>query len=507
MTLIDSLQLGFATVLQVDNLFYVFLGVLLGQAVGVLPGIGAMTAISLLLPLTFYLDPTQSLIMLAGIYYGSQYGGAIASILLKLPGTPTALITCLDGYPMAQKGQARKALQIAAFASLIGSVFGMVIVSIGALPVSRFALSFGAPEYFALILLGLVGASVVSTGKPMRAIAMTILGILLGFIGTDINTGVYRFVAHDAFADGISLMAMAMGIFGVAEILGNIGVSGKAAKIERSSGIFDIFPKRKDLKGFPAATARGSVIGSVFGALPGTGAAIATFVSYAVEARIGKRPEEFGTGRTEGLAGPESANNAASITAFIPTLTLGIPGDPVMALMLGAMIINGITPGPTVVTENPELFWGVIASFVVGNLMLVLLNLPLIRLWVKFLTIPYWALYPAVLVFLMVGVYSFRNNIVDVYTTLAFGVLGVMMARLKFPAPPLLLGFILGPMLEEHLRRTMLLYDGDLSVFFTRPLSGVFMAWTILLLLLPVFAALTRRRRAKTGETTTILED
>ncbi|BCH27739.1 tripartite tricarboxylate transporter permease [Mesorhizobium sp. L-8-3] len=491
MDLLSGLELGLVTALQPSNLLYAFVGVILGQAIGVLPGIGAMTAISLLLPITFYLGPTQSLIMLGGIYYGSQYGGAIASILLRVPGTPTAIVTCLEGYPMARRGEAGKALKLSAIASFFGSTVGMVIVLLGALPLARFALNFTAAEYFSIMLLGLVGASVMCSGSAVRALSMTVLGLLLGLVGTDVNTGVYRFVPHDAFADGISMVAMAMGIFGVAELLNNVGAASKAFVDPNGLGRSTAFSWR-ELRRLSRAAWRGSLIGSVLGALPGTGAAIATFISYAAERRISKHPEEFGSGRPEGLVAPEAANNAGAITAFIPTLTLGIPGDPVMALMLGAMIINGVTPGPGVITEHPELFWGVIVSFLIGNLILLVLNLPLIRLWVRFLSIPYWALYPIVLICLVVGVYSFRNSIADVYTTLAFGLIGVLMARLSFPPAPLLLGFILGPMLEENLRRAMLLYDGDLTIFFTRPLSAVFMVATLALLAIPAVAALRR---------------
>jgi putative tricarboxylic transport membrane protein len=500
MDLLSGLQLGFVTALQPSNLMFAFIGVLVGQAIGVIPGIGAMTAIAMLLPLTFYLDPTESMIMLAGIYYGSQYGGAIVSILLSLPGTPTAVVTCFEGYPMARKGGAAKALRLAALASLFGSIVGIVIVAAGALPLSRFALSFGAVEYFALMMLGLIASSVVSSGAPLPAVAMSVLGILLGLVGTDINTGTYRFVLTNDFADGISMMALAMGVFGAAEILNGIGVQGKVEPSAMRLGWRAMLPTKAEMRGFFGPAWRGSLIGSLFGALPGTGGTVSTFISYGVEQRLGRKSGPFGTGRPEGLIAPEAANNAGSITTFIPTMTLGIPGDAIMALMLGALIINGITPGPAVITENPSLFWGLIASFVVGNVMLVVLNLPLVGLWVKFLSIPYWALYPGVMVCIAVGVYTFRNSVMDIYVATAFCLIGVLMRQQNYPAAPLLLGFILGPMLEENLRRAMLLHDGDLTVFLLHPISAVCLGLTALVLLLPLAGVLLSRLRTARGQ-------
>lgn len=495
MGLLASLQLGFETALAPSVLIYSFAGVLMGQIVGVLPGVGAMTAISLLLPVTFYLDPTQSLVMLAGIYYGSQYGGSIASILLRLPGTPASVVTCIDGYPMAQAGRAGVALFLASVASLFGSVVGIAILIAGALPLSRLALQFGAPEYFSLVLMGIIGASVVSSGSVSRAVAMVFLGILLGLVGADVNSGAYRYVLVDEMADGISLVAVAMGLFGVTEVIASVGKLIGQGQSRPLLKLHDLLPTRAEMRLFPKPAMRGALIGSAFGTLPGTGAAIASFVSYALEKRISRHPERFGKGQPEGIIAPEASNNAAAITGFIPTLTLGIPGDSVMALMMGAMVINGIVPGPTVVTDHPTLFWGVIASFFVGNVLLVMINLPLIRLWVRFLSIPYWALYPGVLVFVSVGVYSYRNSVIDVYTTLAFSLIGTALNRLNYPAPPLLLGFILGPMMEEYFRRSLLLYDGDITVFITRPLSGAFIAITALMLFSPALSALIRRVR------------
>ncbi len=494
MDLLSALQLGMSTALAPQNLVYSFLGVILGQIVGVLPGLGAMTAISLLLPVTYYLDPTQSMIMLAGIYYGSQYGGSIASILLSIPGTPSSVITCLEGYPMARKGRAGAALFLASTASLFGSIVGVTLLVAAALPLSQFAVEFGATEYFSLVLMGLIGASVISNGSALRALAMMVLGILFGLVGSDVNTGAYRFVITPEFADGISLIAVAMGMFGVAEILNSVG-SARKERITQVIEWSDLLPKRDEVRGFAGAASRGSALGAAFGALPGTGAAIASFVAYAAEKRISRTPEKFGTGEPAGLVAPEASNNAASITGFIPTLALGIPGDAVMALMLGGLIINGIVPGPGVVTEHPALFWGVIASFIVGNVILVMINLPLIKLWVRFLSIPYWALFPGIIVCVCIGVYSFRNSVVDVFTTLFFAAVGLLLSRSGYPAPPLLLGFILGPKMEEYLRRSMLLHDGDLTVFFTRPLSAFFMFGAIALLVLPALSRITANLR------------
>lgn len=503
MELLQSLQLGFETALSAENLMYALIGVVLGQMVGVLPGVGAMTAISLLLPITFYLDATPSMIMLAGIYYGSQYGGSIASILLSLPGTPSSVVTCLEGHPMARRGEAAKALLLAALASLFGSVVGVTLLVLAAIPLAHFALKFGAPEYFSLILMGMIGASVVTNGSMLRALAMLALGIMFGMIGTDINTGVYRYVAMPEMADGISLVAMAIGLFGVAEIIGSATNGGGNRHASLKTGWAQFLPSRAIFKGFFGPATRGAAIGSAFGTLPGTGAAIASFVAYAGEKRLSKHSADFGKGEPSGLIAPESANNAASITGFIPTLTLGLPGDAVMALMLGAMIINGIVPGPSVITDHPTLFWGVVASFIVGNVLLLLINIPLIRLWVRFLSIPYWALFPGILAFVSIGVYSYRNSVVDVLSALAFGILGAILTRARFPTPPILLGFILGPMLEEYLRRAMLLYDGDLTIFFTRPLSAMFMAGSIFLLLLPVWGLLRRRVLTRSDNGTT----
>ncbi|WP_340161911.1 tripartite tricarboxylate transporter permease [uncultured Hoeflea sp.] len=493
--MIDQFLLGLSVVLQPEVLMYAFFGVFLGQVIGVLPGVGAITAISLLLPVTFYLDPTSSVILLAGIYYGSQYGGAIASILLNLPGTPSSVVTCLEGYPLARSGRAGFALLITALSSFVGSMIGVVVVVLAAIPMAAFALNFGAPEYTMLVALGLVAASLISSGSQLRAFSMALVGIALGMVGSDASTGQYRFVATDALADGISLVSLAMGLFGLSEIIRN-AANSEARKSKIQLSFKDIFPSKAELRSLVAPVGRGATIGSFFGALPGTGAAIASFMSYAFERRVSRTPEKFGKGHLPGLCAPEASNNAAAQTSFIPTLTLGVPGDAVMALIIGALILNGIIPGPRLIVDEPELFWGVIASFFVGNIILLIINIPLIGIWVRLLSIPYYRLYPAIVLLICVGVYSHRSSVTDVVLTLVFGLIGYIMKRYRFEPAPVLLGFVLGPMLEENFRRTMLLYGGDFSVFVTRPISAVLVGCGALLLGFTLLSAFISHRRA-----------
>ncbi len=493
--MIDQFILGLGIVMQPHILVYAFIGVFIGQLIGVLPGIGAVTAISLLLPVTFYLDATTSMIMLAGIYYGSQYGGSIASILLNLPGTPSSVVTCLEGYPLSRDNRAGLALFVAAFSSFVGGMIGLAILVLAAIPMTVIALRFGAPEYAMLVILGLLAASLIGTGSQLRSFAMVLLGIALGLVGADQTTGYYRFVAMPELADGISLVSLAMGLFGVSEIIRNASVRhppGSPIPI----GIRDVIPTRAQARSLAMPILRGSAVGSFFGTLPGTGAAIASFMSYAVERRFSRTPEKFGKGHLPGLAAPESANNAAAQTGFIPTLTLGIPGDVVMALIIGALILNGIVPGPRLMTEQPELFWGVIASFFVGNIILLLINIPLIRLWVLLLRIPYQKLYPVIIVMICVGVYSHRTSVTDVMLTLAFGVLGYLMKSYRFEPAPVLLGFVLGPLLEDNFRRAMLIYRGDFTVFVTRPISAILVACSVALIAFAIWSGLRARRRA-----------
>ncbi|WP_420566819.1 tripartite tricarboxylate transporter permease [Thalassovita sp.] len=491
--MLDQFLLGLSTVLDPAVFGYALIGVVIGQLIGVLPGIGAITAISLLLPVTFHLDATTSIIMLAGIYYGSQYGGSIASILLNLPGTPSSVVTCLEGHPMAKNGQAGKALVVTATSSFLGSVIGCTVVVLAAIPMAKLALKFGAPEYTMLVTLGLLAATMIGTGSQIRALAMVVLGIFLGLVGSDITSGVYRYVPVPELADGISLVSLAMGLFGLSELIRNIG-QRERRKVNVKITLRDILPSREEARSLIGPVLRGGSTGSFFGALPGTGAAIASFMAYAMEKRVSKTPENFGTGVLQGLSGPESANNAAAQTSFIPTLTLGIPGDAVMALMVGALILNGVIPGPNLMTNEPELFWGVIASFLVGNVILFMINLPLIRLWVMLLRIPYHRLYPVIILMITAGVYSHRNSVVDVIMTLLFGLMGYALKRYRFEAAPVLLGFVLGPMLEENFRRTMLLNGGDFTVFVTRPISAVI---TIIAIFVIVFSVVTTWQAAK----------
>ncbi|WP_346910202.1 tripartite tricarboxylate transporter permease [uncultured Roseibium sp.] len=471
-----NIMIGLGKALSGESLLFCFIGVTVGTVVGVLPGIGPLAAISLALPMTYYLDPTAALIMLAGIFYGAQYGGSTASILLNLPGTATAAITCLDGYPLAQKGKAPLALFVTAINSFIGSSFAIVLVMGFAPLIAELALEFSSAEYFSVMLLGLIAASTMTAGSPFKGLAMVIFGIALGLVGTDVNTGMFRFnFGILELADGFSLVALAMGLFGVAEIIGNIG-SPQGTPMKLGHIRFkEMWPSKPEWKKIWAPTLRGSVIGSFVGALPGTGPGIASLMAYATEKRLSKNPEEFGKGALEGISAPEAANNASVQAAFIPTLSLGIPGDAVVAVLLGAMILHGITPGPNLINEQPEMFWGLIISFWVGNLMLLVLNIPLIGLWVKLLSIPYNILYPAILVFICVGVYSSDNNAFDVFVVLGFGVVGYLMRIFDYPAMPVLLGFILGPLLEEHFRRALLLSRGHLTTFVDRPISLAFL--------------------------------
>ena len=488
----SGLLLGLQTALQPEVLLFCFIGVFLGTLIGVLPGIGALAAISLLLPITFHLEPTAAIVMLAGVYYGAQYGGSTASILLNLPGTPSSAVACLDGYPMAKQGRAGVALFMTTIASFIGSMLGIAALIVFAPGIAEIGLLFGAAEYFSIMLLGLVAAATLAAGSPIKGLAMVMLGLLLGTVGTDVNSGVPRFDFDiPELMDAISLVALAMALFGIAELISSINLKRDGTVKEKIS-FRSMLPSRQDVKQSMNPMLRGSGIGGFMGALPGTGPSIAAFMSYAVEKRVAKDPSRFGKGAIEGVTAPEAANNAAAQTAFVPTLSLGIPGDAVMALMLGALIIHGIQPGPMLMTAQPELFWGLIVSFAIGNIMLVILNLPLVGIWVSILRIPYHVLYPAILVFICLGVYSVNNNVFDIYMTAVLGVLGYILLKLRFEPAPLLLGFVLGPMMEENLRRAMLLSRGDPSTFIERPISAVVLGLCALLLLWTAYAALKR---------------
>ena len=471
MELIDNLTLGFATALTLQNLFYCFIGVLIGTLIGVLPCIGPVATLAMLLPVTYALPPTSALIMLAGIYYGAQYGGSTTAILVNLPGESSSVVTCLDGYQMARRGRAGAALATAALGSFFAGTVGTLIVAALALPMVELAFKFGPAEYFSLMVLGLIGAVVLASGSLIKAIAMIVLGLLLGLVGTDVNSGVARFSFDiPELADGIGFVSVAMGVFGFAEIIVNL--EHKEKREVFTSKVGKLMPSKQEFKDAYPAVLRGTALGSILGVLPGGGALLAAFAAYTIEKKITRNANPpFGQGNIRGVAAPESANNAGAQTSFIPMLTLGIPPNAVMALMVGAMTIHNIQPGPQVMSSNPSLFWGLIASMWIGNLLLVVLNLPLIGIWVQLLKVPYRLLYPAILVFCAIGVYSINNNPFDVTVTAVFGLLGYVFYKLRCEPAPLILGFILGPMMEENLRRAMLLSRGDPTVFFTRPLS------------------------------------
>jgi putative tricarboxylic transport membrane protein len=483
MELLGNLAIGFGTALTPQNLFYSFAGCLIGTLIGVLPGVGPVATLAMLLPTTYALEPTSALIMLAGIYYGAQYGGSTTAILVNLPGESSSVVTCLDGYQMARQGRAGAALGTAAIGSFIAGTFATVLVAAFAPPLTELAFKFGPAEYVSLMLLGLIGAVVLASGSLVKAIGMIVLGLLLGLVGTDVNSGVSRFsFGIPELTDGIGFVAVAMGVFGFAEIIANVEKKGQREVLTNNVG--SVMPNVKEMKEAAPAVARGTLLGSILGILPGGGALLASFAAYAVEKKLAgpNADPPFGKGNIRGVAGPESANNAGAQTSFIPMLTLGIPPNAVMALMIGAMTIHNIQPGPQVMTSNPTLFWGLIASMWIGNLMLVILNLPLIGLWIQLLKVPYRLLYPAILAFCCIGVYSINNTTFDVLMTVFFGALGYLFYKLRCEPAPLILGFILGPMMEENLRRAMLLSRGDPTTFVTSPLSlGLLLAALALL--------------------------
>ncbi|MFH1605339.1 MAG: tripartite tricarboxylate transporter permease [Pseudomonadota bacterium] len=493
MDLVHNLALGFGVALSLQNLFYCFMGVLLGTLIGVLPGIGPLATIAMLLPVTFSLPPISALIMLAGIYYGAQYGGSTTSILVNLPGEAASVITCLDGYQMARNGRAGPALAISAMGSFFAGCVATVVIALFAPPLAEVALEFGPAEYFALMVLGLVGATVLAHGSLAKAIAMTLLGLLLGLVGTDVNSGTARYTFDVAeLLDGIGFVIVAMGVFGLAEIINNLEQGDKASEVFVSK-VTGLMPTWKDIKDSSGAILRGTAIGSMLGILPGGGAMLSSFAAYTLEKKIGD-PSNFGKGEIRGVAAPESANNAGAQTSFIPMLTLGIPSNPVMALMIGAMMIQGIAPGPQVMTERPQLFWGMIASMWIGNMMLVVLNLPLIGMWVKLLTVPYRMLYPSIILFCSVGVYSLSNQPYDVMLMAVFGLLGYIWVKLECEPAPMILGFILGPLMEENLRRALLLSRGDPLELVTKPISGVLLGIALALLLVTLLPAVQKTR-------------
>src|SRR6186713_3154173 len=501
MDILASLAAGFATALSPFNLLYCFLGVLLGTLVGVLPGLGPVATIAMLLPTTYALDATPALIMLAGIYYGSQYGGSTTAILINVPGESSSVVTAIDGYQMARQGRAGAALAVAGLGSFFAGCVGTIIIAAFAPPLTELAFKFGPAEYFSLMVLGLIGAVVLASGSLLKAISMIILGLLLAQINTDVISGTARYSFDiPELTDGIGFVTIAMGVFGFGEIIANLGQPAEHREVF-TKDVKGLWPTREDFRlAFPAVL-RGTSLGSILGVLPGGGALLASFASYTLEKKLVRNPRvPFGKGAIQGVAGPESANNAGAQTSFIPMLTLGIPPNAVMALMVGAMTIKGIQPGPQVMTSNPQLFWGLIASMWVGNAMLVVLNLPLIGIWIKLLTVPYRFLFPAITLFCCIGVYTLNNNNFDVYMTAIFAVIGYMFYKLSCEGAPLLLGFILGPMMEENLRRALLLSRGDWSTFVVRPLSSGLLIAAVLLIVIVTLPAIRKKREVAFSE-------
>jgi TctA family transporter len=490
MELLDHLSLGFQTAGTLSNLFYCFIGVFLGTAIGVLPGLGPTATIAMLLPVTFVLPPVTALIMLAGIYYGSQYGGSTTSILVNLPGEAASVVTTLDGYQMAKQGRAGAALAASAIGSFFAGTVATFLIAAFGPPLAAIALQFGPAEFFSLMVLGLVASVVLAQGSLLHAIGIVVLGLLLGLIGSDVNSGTQRFTfGLYELADGIGFVTVAMGMFGLGEIIRNL--ENEAARSVMLTKITGLWPTREDFRRMVAPILRGTMIGSALGILPGSGSILGSFAAYSIEKKISKNRAQFGKGAIEGVAAPEAANNAGAQTSFIPLLTLGIPSNPVSALMVGAMIVHGIQPGPSVINEQPALFWGMIVSMWMGNFFLVVLNYPLIGMWVRMIMIPYQMLFPGILVFCAIGVFSLKNATFDVYLMALFGIVGYVFSKLGAEPAPMLLAFILGPLMEEYLRRAMLLSRGDPMVFIQRPISATLLALAVLAMisvLLPSFS-------------------
>ncbi len=493
MDIFSNLAMGFGVAFTLQNLFLCFLGCMIGTLVGVLPGVGPVATIAMLLPITFGLDPTGALIMLAGIYYGAQYGGSTTAILVNIPGEATAVVTTLDGHQMAKQGRAGVALGVAALGSFFaGCVATIFIAALGA-PLTRFAQLFGPAEYFSLMVMGLVFSTVLARGSILKALLMVFLGLLLATVGTDLETGQERVtLGIQQLSDGVDFAPLAMGIFGFAEIIRNLE-NPEARDVVRSK-IGNLLPNWSEIKQSIKPVLRGTAIGSILGILPGNGAVLGPFASYAMEKKLAKDPSRFGKGAIEGVAGPESANNAGAQTAFIPLLTLGIPPNAVMALMVGAMTIHGIIPGPQVMTKNPELFWGMIASMWIGNAMLVIINLPLVGIWVKLLKVPYRLMFPAILIFCSIGIYSINNSIQDVYFTAFFALVGYIMIKLGFEPAPMLLGFVLGKLMEEKLRQALILSRGSFTTFIERPVSATLLAVALIMLVIALLPAMSKKR-------------
>ncbi len=493
MEIFNLLMLGFSVALQPINLGYCFVGVVIGTLVGVLPGLGPVAAMSLLLPVTFHTTPVASIIMLSGIYYGAQYGGSITSILVNIPGEASSVMTCIDGYQMARKGRAGPALGIAAFGSFIAGTVGILGMMLLSPPLVNFALKFGPPEYFSLMILGLMILTFLSSASMVRALMMAAFGLVVGTIGLDNISGLARFTFNiPELLDGVGLVPVVMGLFGISEVLMNIELKVKQEVF--TTKVKGLFPTLEDWGKSIWSILRGTILGFFLGILPGGGAVIASFVSYAIEKRVSKHPEEFGKGAIEGVAGPESANNAAAQGSFIPLMTLGIPSNVVMALLLGALIIHGVTPGPLLLSQHPELFWGLVASMYVGNVLLLVLNLPMIGMWVQLLKVPYWILFPIIVLFCIMGSYSMNNSSTDVAIMLVFGVIGYFMKKIPLEAPPMVLALVLGPIMETTLRQSLIKSQGSFTIFFTRPISAVCLAIAIALMIMPLLPWFRRRR-------------
>jgi putative tricarboxylic transport membrane protein len=494
--LID-LWYGFGVAFEPHNLMWSFFGVLVGNLIGVLPGMGALSAISILLPLTYVMHPVPAILMLAGIFYGSQYGGAIGAILLNLPSHPPHAVTCLDGYPMTKAGKGGTALGITMISSFFAASFGILVMIFASPLLVEVAFKFGPTEIFSIMLLGLLAGATMSRGSPLKGVAMTLFGLLCGVVGTDVNTGTIRFsFGLLDLSDGLELVAISMGLFGAADFLVSVNrmtVISTATKLR----LRDMRPSWAELKRAFPPMVRGTLVGTLFGAMPGTGPTITTFVAYALERKISKTPERFGTGMLEGVAAPEASSHSKTQVDFIPTMSLGIPGDAVMALILGALLIQGIQPGPQLITEHPDIFWGLIASFWVGNVLLIVLNVPMIGVWVKLLRVPYRYLFPSALFFIAVGVFSTQNSLFQIWEVLAFGVIGAGLIALDFSVAPILLGFVLGPMVEENFRRALLLSRGDMMIFVQRPISAWFIAACALLILAQLWTHLRKGKKGK----------
>lgn len=498
MEIFDHLMLGFSVALSMHNVFYAFIGCLLGTLIGILPGLGPTATIAVLLPITFTLNPITALIMLAGIYYGAAYGGSITSILMNLPGEVSTVVTTLDGYQMARKGRAGAALTAAAVGSFVAGCFGTVVIAVIAVPMAAIAYKFGPAAYTSLIALGLIGSVVLATGSVIKALGMIVLGLLLGTVGTDIASGVVRYGFDiPEMRNGLSFVIVAMGLFGYGEIIANLSHAKDRAVDTVKFRLSDLYPTRRDWKLMTPAIMRGSLVGTFLGVLPGGGAVMSSFAAYTLEKKTKLKADEvaFGSGNIRGVAAPEAANNAGSQTAFIPMLTLGLPPNAVLAMLIGAMVLHGIQPGPQVMTTNPDLFWGLVASMWIGNAILVALNLPLVGLWVKLLEVPYRLLFPAIVLFCAIGAYALSHSAWNVWLLGLFGVIGYVFNRLEMEPAPLLLALVLGPMMEEYMRRALLLSRGDWTIFITQPISAALLALALILLIILIVPAVRNRRR------------